>query len=372
MAKPLRVLHVVSSMNLGGIQTLLMNLYRNIDREKVQFDFAVHTQEKNVFDDEIKALGGKIYKVPKFKGINIFKYKKFWNEFFDSHYEYNIIHGHIRTTAAIYLKIAKKHGRIAIAHSHSTYIEPGIAGFIKKIMEYPLRYIADYCYACSEEAAKILFGEKRGKETLILRNAIDVKKFQYSSEKRKKFRQEYGIKDTDKVAGTVGRIVEPKNPFFILEIIEECVKKDERFKFLWVGEGNLYGEIVRIAKEKHLDTNIVFTGGINNPEDALDAMDCFILPSIDEGFGIAAVEAQANGLPTILSDTIPKDVIMIKSAATESLNTPAYKWAEKILIMCYENRTVDISAISRLGYDIDQVAKELQKFYISLADGMKR
>lgn len=372
MEEPIRILHVVSSMNLGGIQVLLMNIFRNIDRNNVQFDFVLHTSEKCVFTDEIERLGGRIFNAPKLNGKNILRYISFWNRFYDEHSEYRIVHGHIRTTAAIYFGIAKKRKLITIAHSHSTFVEPGITGVIKKVLEYPIRMIADYFFSCSQEAAIVLFGKRIAEKTTIVKNAIDVSHFAFSYEERIKFRKLFSINETCKVAGTVGRIVTPKNPFLILDIIEECIKQVDNFRFIWVGEGDLSQKVLNEAKKKSIDQYIVFTGGLSNPESALSAMDCFILPSIDEGFGISAIEAQANGLPVLLSNKVPKSVLVMPNAEICDLNQPAIEWSRKILEMCNNERLSDITPIKNAGYDIQVTAQKLQTIYFSIAKGTEQ
>src|SRR5699024_6622505 len=149
MTEPIRILQVFAEMNRGGAETMIMNLYRHIDRERIQFDFIVHTQEKCAFDEEIKQLGGKIYRVQKYVGTNHFDYKNAWKNFFLSNTDYKIIHGHVRSTASIYLKIAKKYNLVTIAHSHSISSGSGIKAVIKDVFQYPIRYISDYFLACS-------------------------------------------------------------------------------------------------------------------------------------------------------------------------------------------------------------------------------
>src|SRR5690554_5422471 len=147
MDKPIRVLQVMSSMNRGGAETMIMNIYRNIDRSKVQFDFVVHTNKKSDYEDEILSLGGKVYSVPRYKGKNHFGYKKAWKEFFNQHNEYKVIHGHVRSTALIYLSIAKQFGLTTIAHSHNTASDNNIKGLVKNILQYPLRHKVDYLFS---------------------------------------------------------------------------------------------------------------------------------------------------------------------------------------------------------------------------------
>ena len=174
MGEPTRILHVLGSLTRGGAQTMIMNLYRNIDRDKVQFDFIVHTNKKYEYDDEVTSLGGKIYSFPSYKGKNHFGYKNAWKSFLVNHPEYKIIHGHVRSTASIYLKIAKQYGLNTIAHSHNTSSGNGISAFVKNTLQFPLRYIADNLFACSEYAGTWLFGKnvQRKKNFYILNNEI--------------------------------------------------------------------------------------------------------------------------------------------------------------------------------------------------------
>src|SRR5690625_2672586 len=152
MQKPNRILHVFGGMGRGGAETMVMNLYRKIDRSKIQFDFIVHTQNKCDFDDEIELLGGRIYRVPRYNGKNHFQYKRAWHKFLMNHPEYKIIHGHVRSTASIYLKIANSYGLITISHSHNTSSGKGFSAIVKNIFQYKIRYIADYLFACSQTA----------------------------------------------------------------------------------------------------------------------------------------------------------------------------------------------------------------------------
>ena len=149
METPIRVLHVLTAMDLAGTETLLMNFYRNINRENVQFDFAVSATQECAYDREIEELGGYIFHYPRYKGTNHFAYKKWWEEFLDEHTEYHVVHGHIGSTAAIYLSIANKKGRYTIAHSHSTNSTVKINSIIYGLFSYPTRYIADYFFGCS-------------------------------------------------------------------------------------------------------------------------------------------------------------------------------------------------------------------------------
>lgn len=362
MKEPIRILHVVSSMNLGGIQSLIMNLYRNIDRNKVQFDFVVHTPEQCVYNKEILKMGGKIYCVPRFTFQSFFTYITLWETFFNKHPEYQIVHGHIRSTASIYLGVAKKHGRFTIAHSHSTYVERGAVGFIKRVLEYPLRFIPDDWFSCSKEAALVLFGPKKALKTKILKNAIDVNKFRYSSEKRVSIRKELGIEDKF-VCGTVGRIEAPKNPYFIVDIIKECSLISKDFYFLWVGDGQLIDQVKAYATKLRCNQNISFLGATQDVPYYLSAMDSFILPSLDEGFGIAAIEAETIGLPVFVSDHVPQEVCIADNCSMIPLKDNAKIWASKILTNNNLLNENNYCLIMKKGYDIREQAGAIQSYY---------
>lgn len=192
----LRILHVVGTTNRGGSETLIMNIYRNIDRTKIQFDFMAHDTRPGDFDEEIRSLGGNIYYVPRYKVKNHFSYVNEWRHFFQSHTEHRIVHGHMRSTASIYLNVAKKHHKITIAHSHSTSSRGNLPDrFAKKILQYPLRSIADYFFACSYPAGIWLFGKKicHSSRFWILKNAIQTERFLFHEELRQRKRKELGI-----------------------------------------------------------------------------------------------------------------------------------------------------------------------------------
>ena len=211
--KCIRILHMIGSLDIGGSQAMVMNLYRNIEREKIQFDFIVDSPNEQYFVDEIKQLGGKIYSMPKFKGTNLFEMKTKWDRFFIEHPEYKILHSHVRSYASIYLPIAKKHGLKTIIHSHSTSNGKGFSALVKAVMQYPLRYQADYFFGCSKEAGVWLFGSKvaNSDRFYILKNGIDINRFLFNKNKRKKIREQLKVSDSTLVIGHVGRFNKAKN-----------------------------------------------------------------------------------------------------------------------------------------------------------------
>jgi len=361
-----RILHILSCMDRAGTETLLMNLYRNINREKVQFDFAVTVTGKCDYEDEIEFLEGKIIRYPRYTGKNHFKYVKWWNTFFSLHPEYRIVHGHIGSTAAIYLKIAKKYGIYTIAHSHSANPTINLKTLMYKIYSFPTRYIADYFMGCSMPALELRFGNKVAHNrtiSVVLNNAIESDKYVYDEFVRKKIREELKLKSNEFVLGTVGRLVVEKNPFFILDVLEKLKKKKEEFKFIWVGKGELQKKIEEGIKERHLEENIIMLGGRTDVNELLQAMDLFMFPSVFEGLGIAGIESQAAGLPTLCSDKIPEEIAITNLCQFISIDN-INMWMNAIQKAKNIKRTIRKKEILNAGFDINDVAVWLQKFYI--------
>ncbi|MEW4225655.1 glycosyltransferase family 1 protein [Rossellomorea marisflavi] len=368
MFRPIRILHVLGALNRGGAETMVMNLYRNIDREKVQFDFVIHTNEKCDFHDEIISLGGKIYSFPRYKGVNHFQYIKTWKKFFSYHSEYKIIHGHMRSTASIYLSIAKGHGCFTIAHSHSIESRGNIIErLVKNTLQIPLRYIPDYFFACSDEAGSWLFGEKTIlKENYAkLNNSINISDFTFSKDKREETRILLGIKN-ELLLGHVGSFTQPKNHKFLIEIFFEIQQKNKDAKLLLIGSGELQNTIIRQVEELGISEKVLFLGSVPNVNDYMQAMDIFVFPSIFEGLGMAALESQASGLRTIISDHLPEDIRLTKLISVLSLKEDAKSWSNTIL-KCNCTRLNVSSDLIKHGYDISETSTWIQKYYLSVS-----
>lgn len=371
MSEPIRVLQVFAQMNRGGAETMIMNLYRNIDRTKVQFDFIVHTNEKCAFDDEIMSLGGHIYRVPRYTGKNHFQYKKAWQEFFKKHPEYKIIHGHVRSTASIYLKIAKKYGLTTIAHSHNTSSGTGFSAAVKNLMQYPIRYTADHLFACSMSAGKWLFGEKALKKENfhILKNAIDTKKFIFNKSIRAEKRQELQVGNRFLI-GHVGRFHPQKNHDFLVNVFKEIHDRNKNAVLLLVGDGELRESIKNKVDDLGLTDNVIFTGVRSDVPELFQAMDVFLFPSNYEGLGIVVVEAQAAGLPCVVADTIPVEAFISDLVTELSLTQSKIDWAMSVLEHVNEKeyeRPNTMNLIKNKGYDILDTSKKIEQFYLNIA-----
>lgn len=363
----IRVIHYIGTLELGGSQSFVMELYRNIDRTRVQFDFIIFKGWRGALYDEVIALGGRIYESPKYNGVNHIQYVRWWKQFLSAHSEYKVLHGHVRSVALFYLPIAKRHGIFTIIHSHSAANGGGIRGLIKAVLQLPVRYLADYYLACSEVAGKWLFGNKVVNSTRYrtVTNAINIERFKYSSEVREKIRQEYGIGDCF-VIGHVGRCNSVKNHAFLLEVLNEYIKINKKSRMLLIGDGPDKCKIEHKCNELGLSDYVIFTGNRTDTEEFYQAMDVFVFPSKWEGFGIAVIEAQVSGLPCVVSEGVPQSVDMGAELVQRlELGAGAKKWAELIGRIDISNRKCRMEEARKAGYDIrDQVAK-MQRFYIN-------
>ena len=358
---PIRVLHVLGALNIGGAEMMVMNLYRNIDREKIQFDFVIHTTAQGDFTNEILKLGGKIYSCPRYIGRNHIQYCKWWNNFLEEHREYKIIHGHVRSTASLYMAIAKKKGCVTISHSHSTSNGEGISALAKNAMQYPIRHVADYLFACSDEAGEWLFGRKAiiRNNYRVIPNAIDMKRFAFNEQKRSEIREQLGIKKEDFVIGHVGRFTEPKNHIFLIDIFQRVKQKRQNTKLLLVGDGELKGKMKLETERLGVSDSVIFAGKKTDTEDYYQVMDAFAFPSLWEGLGIVVLEAQANGLGCIVSDGVPDKVKISESVQFLPLEEPE-KWIEALEMS--EGRKMKMQFDGR-EFDIKKIAFEMQGFY---------
>lgn len=324
---------VLDNTGRGGSQTYVMNVLRHIDKEQYYVDVAVNRNPQNGYGDEIISNGSRILFIPKFKIFNWLTYTRAWKKILDTNH-YDIIHGHVSSTAAIYLSIAKQYGCATIAHSHSAgYRGNWITRQIKKIFTIPVKKYADYWLACSEKAATRLFGNKykdypNYKE---IPNSIDVKKYCFDNDIRINIRTQLGIDDSTLLLGHIGSFSTPKNHTFLLDVFKDITKKLTNIKFILIGDGPLEGDIKRKSEYLNISKLITYTGNVNNVNEYMMAMDGMIFPSKFEGFPITIIEAQSSGLYTIMSDTITNQVILTDIIKPVPLNAPPSYWADQII-----------------------------------------
>lgn len=368
MNKTIRILHVIHGMDCGGAENMIMNLYRKIDKNMVQFDFLVHTKKKCFFDDEIKRLGGRIFHVPYYNVKNHFTYKKVLELFFKKHPEIKIVHGHLGSCAHVYLDVAKSFGCFTIAHSHNTLsTEKNIKNYLYRIFTLRTRKIADYFMACGKQAGIDRFGEEivASNRFCILNNAIDSQLYIYNPDKRDKMRSELSLSDSF-VIGHIGRFNYQKNHEFLIDIFKEIVNKESKAKLLLIGDGDLRQKIESKIENYGISDNVIMTGVRKDVPDLLQAMDCFVFPSHYEGLGIVAVEAQAAGLPTICSDVVPDEAAVTDLFEKVSLSKSSLEWAEIVLKYASGYERLNTSnLIKKSGYDIHNTVKQMEKYYIN-------
>lgn len=370
----IRILHVLGGLDRGGAETMVMNLYRAIDRTQIQFDFIVHNEKKQAYTDEILNLGGKIFHFPVFNGLNYFKMKNLWTLFFKNHPEYKILHSHVRSYASLYLPIAKKAGLKTIIHSHSTSNGKGLGSIVKRIMQYPLRWQADYFFGCSKEAGAWLFGNKvvNSPKYQILQNAINTEQYKFDPKIRKEYREKLGLGDK-KTFIHVGRFHPAKNHPFLLNVFAEIHKIDSNTVLLLVGDGELRPEIEKQITFLNLQNDVFLLGSRDDVPKLLQAADCFLFPSVWEGFGMVAVEAQAADLPCVCSEAIPRSVKVTEHCAFLPTDN-AKKWAEHALLWAKRNdsfMTTILSVVEQVksaGYDIKFSSKRMESFYLSILE----
>lgn len=371
----IRVLHMIGGLDVGGSQSLIMNIYRKIDKGKMQFDFIIDCSEHTFYVEEIEALGGRVYEMPKLSGVNILRVQSAWNVFFEKHSEYKILHSHVRSYASVYLPIARKHGLTTIIHSHNTSNGVSVTALAKTVLQYPLRFQADYFMACSVGAGKWLFGKNVVKRNnfFILANGIESKKYIFSTEKRKKIRKELNIPENAFVIGFLARVVHQKNPLFVIEVFKALLERNgsENYKLLFVGDGDLLNSVQSYAKSCNLSNYVIFTGQRTDTAEMMMAMDVYLFPSLWEGLGITLIEAQATGLTSICSENIQDEAVISNLVFKLLLSMGADKWADFIASKKWNHYERDVlnmyDVIQATGYDIEKTANWLFEFYMKLA-----
>lgn len=358
----IRILHVVTYMGRGGLETMLMNYYRQIDRTQVQFDFLVHREKKADYDDEIESLGGKIYRLPRLVPWS-FTYQKALHGFFEAHPEYQIIHVHQDCLSSVILKAAQEcHVPVRIAHSHSSSQDKNLKYPIKMFYKYKISKYATDLFACGEKAGDWMFC---GAPYKVVRNAIEVADYLPQSGIRTIMRQQLEFTPDNFVVGHVGRFSYPKNHTYLIEIFAAVRQMNPTAKLLLVGDGDSRSAIQEQVKQAGLQDAVIFTGVRSDVADLMQAMDVFVFPSLYEGLPVTMVEAQAAGLPCVISDQVPLECKLTDEVVRLPLQDTPKQWAKEILRWKDYLRKNNETIISEAGFDIQENARWLQNYYLA-------
>lgn len=364
-----RILHVVSLMNRGGQETLIMNLYRNIDLSSLQFDFLCTISRKADYDEEILNQGGKIWYLPdnkiRFKGLKNFESIYRLSAFFKSHAEYEIVHFHNYHAFSAFLQVAgAKLGGVkhVVLHSHNSSAPHA---WLHKMFRPLLTCFNINRFACSALAARWMFAN-RADHVRILYNGIELEQFKYDPFVRKKSRADLNIGD-EKVICHIGRLNYQKNHLFLLDVFSQVHKKDKDTLLLLVGEGNLREAISERIEELGLRESVRLLGIRKDIPDILSAGDLFVLPSLFEGLSVVLIEAQANGIPCVVADHLAKEGIVADNVFSLSLDRPKEIWAERIVqVLNNEKHRSNIELLKEKGFDITLVSRWLTDYYLNL------
>lgn len=362
MERPLRILHAVVNMNRGGAETLLMNLYRHMDRSKIQFDFL--TSKEGLFDEEILSLGGRIHRIPYIDQQGYRSYVRELNRFFRNHAEYTIVHSHMDMMSGLVLRAAKKENiPVRIAHSHNTRSEGGRAArLFKRYAGSHIPRAATHRFACSTDAADWLFPGQR-QTVSILNNGIDPALFYYSASSREVIRAEWPADDGTYVIGHVGRFNHQKNHELLLDIFKGVHDAVENSLLVLVGEGPLKGQMVQKAKDLGLEHKVLFLGIRADVQQVVQGFDAFVFPSHHEGLPVTLIEAQASGLHCYVSNTITSEADLGLGLMTFLSNRSVNQYVDAITHAKRSKRTIADDSLIRRGYDIRATARWLQHYY---------
>lgn len=367
----IRVLHSVSNMDRAGLETMLMNYYRHIDREQIQFDFLANKPKPGAYEEEVRSLGGRIFVSPGFHPAKLPKYQKYMKNLFTEHPEIQIVHAHNGALAYYALREAQKNGiPHRIAHSHNSKINFDMKWPIKQYCRAHLKKAATEFWGCGELAVSFYFGKDiaQKKEYTLIRNAIEEERFVYNPTIREKLRRQYQVGDK-MVIGHVGRFMYQKNHMFLIDIFEKVHRQNENTVLFLIGEGELETKVREKIAKLGLQDAVVFTGSIPNVNEMYQIMDVFLLPSLYEGLPVVGVEAQASGVKTIFSDTVTREVSITDQTEFLSLQASPEQWAKEILKYSrgYERKDMT-SDIVKAGYSIHTEAEKLQQLYLNMVE----
>lgn len=371
MSESIRVLQVLDFINYNsGVSAVVTNYFFQLDPQRVQCDFLLYEMPEDAWMTRLTAAGAKVYATGKPSGRSMAEYERNVKDFFWQHAkDYDIVHVHIPNAAFIVLRYAKKYGiKVRILHSHNAR---GADGAVKKIRNYLLnqcgiRYANQY-FACSVKAGNYLFGEKRCGQLVVLPNAIRLERYAFDEKKRKTIRDSLGVKEHELLLGHIGRFAEQKNHEGLLKIFAETRKRGMDTKLVLLGDGELREKTGQLAEQLGIKDQVLFAGVVANVPDYLSAMDIFLLPSLYEGLPVVCVEAQAAGLPCLISDQVTREIALTDQVWFLA-NGDLDSWCDRIRKISAEGRSRN--AVKGLEqYDIVRQTRNLEERYLQYATG---
>jgi glycosyltransferase involved in cell wall biosynthesis len=366
----IRICQVVGNMNGGGVESVIMNYYRHVDRDKVQFDFIVTENSALVPRREMESLGGRVFIVPPY--TDLLRFQRACYALFSEHREWKIVHAHMNALNVFPLREAKHAGvPVRISHSHST---SGSGEVVKNIAKFLLKPMANIYpterFACGEYAGQWLFGYKY--PFTIMRNAIDLQKFAFSSEKRSLAREEFGVDERTFVVGHLGRFMEQKNHAFLLDVFASLLSMKPNSLLVLAGTGPLLDAMKKKAVNLGISDQVLFLGQRDDADVLYCGFDALCMPSLYEGLPVVGVEAQVSGLPFLISDQVTDEVIITSRSEKLQLDSEPKKWAKRLASIADDDReeplsSADLQALS--AFDISKQGVWLSEKYLNLAKG---
>ncbi len=362
-----KILYVVDSLKKRfGVTSVVTNYLSHIDFTEISVDLLAYDSSEEEIVSYLQSLGCQVYFMPELSLTSIREYMRFLDVFFEEHH-YDIVHSHFNQVDYFVFSIAKKHGaKTFISHSHNTkFSENRLKAIRNMMMCLPARHKATYWAACGEKAGQAFYGKKftHSGKRLIVNNAIECEKFRFNPEIRKQIRSDYKIPDETVLAGCVGSFKPQKNQIFLVDVIDELIRRHaDKYMFLFAGSGDTLEAVRQAVHEKQLDSFVIFAGTVSNVDQLLQGLDVFLMPSLYEGLPVSAIEAQAAGLPCIISNNVTDEVALGETTYLD-LDHPE-EWVTAIEKYSLYNRKDDSDKIKEAGYDIDCEANRLREFYL--------
>lgn len=360
--KKIRVIHCLGQLNTGGAETLVMNILRKIDREKYQFDFLLFSEDKGFYDEEAKQLGSNLFYTNNLSSVGIIQYIKQLITFFKNE-QPDVVHSHMDWLGGFIAYAAYKAGiKKIVIHSHANqkmFEHSIVRKLLININKYLIKKYATHCLACSKEAGESLFN----KEFEVLLNGVDVDR--YVNPNRlliEELTKEFNIKEDEIILGNVGSLSGNKNQSFLIKLLAELRKENDKYRLILVGNGSNRIKLEELCKELYVENHVLFAGVRREIPEIMHLFDLFLFPSKLEGLGIVAIEAQMCGLNCIVSDTIPKEVD-ITNKLIHFVPLDINTWKDKVNVV-YKNRIeVDSSNFYDNEFNVIKVCEKLDEIY---------